>query len=115
MLMTTTRAALAAVLFLSIAAAQPPSGIWDATVTVNNVKIPFRLQLDGEGSSIHANFFNGEDKVPSSSGRFEDGALRLTFDQYAAKLEASWKDGALDGQYTRGNNRPYAFHATPTA
>jgi thiol-disulfide isomerase/thioredoxin len=98
--------------FASIASAQPPAGLYDATVKVNNLDIPFRFELSGHAPAIEGSFFNGDDKVPSTGGKFENGALVLPFDQYAAKLEATWKDGALQGQYTR-SGRSYSFRAIP--
>ena len=101
-------------LMASAAFAQPPAGLWDAAITVNDAEIPFRLELSGKAPNISGFFFNGDDKVPSTSGRFENGALALNFNQYGSKLEATWKDGALTGAYTRGN-RTYAIRATPAS
>jgi thiol-disulfide isomerase/thioredoxin len=101
-------------LMVSAAMAQPPAGLWDATVTVNNVAIPFRFELSGQAPNLKGAFFNGDEKVPSTGGRFENGALVLNFDQYASKLDATWKDGVLEGQYGRAN-RGYAFRATRAA
>jgi thiol-disulfide isomerase/thioredoxin len=106
--------AASALMVASQALAQPPAGLWDATVIVNDVAIPFRFELSGTAPNLRGAFFNGDDKVPSTGGHFESGTLLLNFDQYAAKLEASWKDGALSGEYTR-SKRPYAFHAAPAA
>jgi thiol-disulfide isomerase/thioredoxin len=108
-----TRLTLAvALLTASAALAQPPAGTWDATISVNNVEIPFRFELSGTAPNLRGAFFNGDDRIPSTGGRFENGSLLLNFDQYGSKLEATWKDGALDGQYTR-SKRTYPVHATP--
>lgn len=88
------------------------SGIWDAQVTVNQLEIPFRLELNQEGGSARGWFFNGDDKVTSTSGRFENGQLVLDFDHYAAHLTATLKNGALEGRYTRAKNS-YPFKAEP--
>jgi thiol-disulfide isomerase/thioredoxin len=110
--MTTRLTLAAALLTASAALAQPPAGTWDATITVNNVEIPFRFELSGTAPNLRGAFFNGDDRIPSTGGRFENASLLLNFDQYGSKLEATWKDGALDGQYTR-SKRSYAVHATP--
>jgi len=34
-------------------------GTWDATVTVNNVPVPFRIEIGGIGADVHSYFFNG--------------------------------------------------------
>jgi thiol-disulfide isomerase/thioredoxin len=104
----------AAFLFASLALAQPSAGLWDATLQVNDLQIPFRFELSGTAPNLRGAFFNGEEKVASTAGQFADGRLTLNFDQYASQLEASWKDGALDGTYTR-SRRTYAFHAAPAA
>jgi thiol-disulfide isomerase/thioredoxin len=98
----------------SRAAAQSLAGLWDATVTVNNgaLEIPFRFELAGSGSNIKGSFFNGDDKVTSTTGQLQNGSLVLTFDEYGTKLEATVKDGRLEGQYSRGTRgTPYPFQA----
>jgi thiol-disulfide isomerase/thioredoxin len=50
--------------------------------------------------------------VTSTTGRLENGAMVLTFDEYGTRLEATVKDGRLEGQYTRGTRgAPYPFQA----
>src|SRR3984957_14195773 len=94
------------------ASGQSVEGTWDATVTVNNVSVPFRIEIDGTGADVHGCFFNGDDKVnPSSSGAFQNGSLVLNFDSYATKLEATLKDGALIGTYGGGSGSAYSFQA----
>jgi len=109
-------ALLALVLSPSRAGAQSPAsltGLWDATVTVpGGIEIPFRFELSGSGSSIKGSFFNGDDKVTSTTGQLENGSLVLSFDEYGTKLEAAVKDGRLEGQYSRGTRgAPYPFQA----
>src|SRR5579871_2135258 len=91
---------LAAILIAAPALrAQSLAGLWDATVTVNGAEIPFRMEFSGGGSGLKASFFNGDDKVTSTSGTIADGALVARFDYYNSRLEASWKDGGLVGTY----------------
>ena len=106
-------AALVALVSLAAPAqAQSLNGLWDATVVVNNIEIPFRLELAGTGSAAKGSFFNGDEKVTSTTGSFENGALVLSFDEYETKLEATLKDGRLEGQYSRGSRgAPYPFQA----
>src|SRR6266404_3272483 len=87
-----------------IALAQSLSGLWDATVNVNGVDIPFRIEFSGSGANVKGTFFNGDDKFTSTGGRFENGALVLNWDYYASKLEATLKDSVLEGRYSRGAN-----------
>jgi thiol-disulfide isomerase/thioredoxin len=96
----------------SPAAAQSLGGLWDATVVVNKNEIPFRFEIAGNGAAIKGSFFNGDEKVTSTSGTLENGSLTLNFDEYGSKVIATVKDGALDGEYNRGTRgAPYPFHA----
>jgi thiol-disulfide isomerase/thioredoxin len=96
----------------SSAAAQSLAGLWDATVVVNKNEIPFRFEIAGSGAAIKGSFFNGDEKVTSTSGTLENGALTLNFDEYGSKVIATVKDGVLDGEYNRGTRgAPYPFHA----
>jgi hypothetical protein len=114
----TSSAKLAAATVLTIfaitllASGQSVEGTWDASVTVNNVSVPFRIEIDGTGADVHSYFFNGDDRVnPSNSGTFQNGLLVLNFDSYATKLEATLNDGILTGTYGGGSGNAYAFQA----
>src|SRR5271169_4568314 len=80
--------------------AQSLTGLWDATVVSGGVTVPFRMEFKSDGANVDAWFFNGEDKFVSNSGRLDNGKLRVHFDHIAAVLDASFKDGVLDGMYT---------------
>ena len=100
------------------AAAQSLSGLWDAVVRVNDVEVPFRMEFSGSGGDVKGSFFNGVDRLTSTSGSFENGSLVLSFDEYETRLEARLTDGVLEGQYLRlTRGAPYPFRAkrfTPT-
>lgn len=98
-------------LLLGPAAAQGLRGMWDCAVTVNGVDVPFRMEFAGD---TVASFFNGDEKLTSSSGTFEDGKLVLKFDYFAGVLEATLRDGALDGTYRRPTSK-YAFRGRRAA
>jgi thiol-disulfide isomerase/thioredoxin len=105
---------VALIAFPRRAGAQSVNGLWDATVVVNNgaLEIPFRFELSGSGSNVKGSFFNGDDKTTSTSGTLQNGVLSLNFDELGTRLEATLKDGQLDGQYSRGTRgAPYPFHA----
>jgi peroxiredoxin len=93
-----------------VAMAQSLSGLWDATVEVKGLTIPFRMELSSQGTTATGSFFNGDEKLSSTGGRWEDGSLALNFDYYAARLEASLTDGVLRGKYNRAGN-VYPFQA----
>jgi len=100
------------------AGAQSVTGLWDAVVTVNNVDVPFRMEFSGNGKALKGSFFNGDERVTSTSGAIDHGAIVLSFDEYETRLEAQLADGILEGQYLRGTRgAPYPFRAkrfTPT-
>jgi thiol-disulfide isomerase/thioredoxin len=112
-------ALLASIAVAAPAGAQSLAGLWDATVVVSagqdkgTIEVPFRFEIAGTGTGIKGSFFNGDDKVTSTSGRLDNGRLVLSFDEYGTQIEASVKDTQLDGLYTRGTRgAPYPFHAT---
>src|ERR1700691_2258439 len=103
----------AAVLGLSFSAlAHPIQGLWSATITVNDQQIPFRIGFFGDGANVKGWFFNGDEKVLSTSGNLENGTLTLRFDHYATRLEAKLQNGALLGTYGKAG-RLNEFHAAP--
>ncbi|HLJ45922.1 MAG TPA: TlpA disulfide reductase family protein [Bryobacteraceae bacterium] len=109
-----TRTLAAVVLAIAPAMAQSLAGLWDATVLVNGLEIPFRMEFTGAGPQVAGSFFNGDEKVTSTSGRFENGTLRLNFDHYGSTLQAIMADGTLKGDYIRPAGK-YPFSAKPAA
>ncbi len=104
----------AALIFAPLSLAQSLAGLWDATVVVNHVEVPFRFEIAGDGPNVSGTFFNGDSKFVSSSGSFFGGKLRIEWDYTASKLEAEVHGGAIDGNYYRDGrdaNTVYPFHA----
>jgi thiol-disulfide isomerase/thioredoxin len=104
----------AALVFAPLSLAQSLAGLWDATVTVKDLEVPFRFEISGDGSKIAASFFNGDAKFTSSSGSLANGALLINWDYTASKLEATVHDGVIDGKYFRAGRDAktvYPFHA----
>ncbi len=90
----------------SLASAAGIAGLWDAVVIVNNVEVPFRFEIAQNGTQVEGFFFDGDRKVGSTSGSFENGGLKLEYDFLNTTLEAT-----LDGDQLRGtyrNKRPRA-------
>ena len=103
--------ALAATQFV---AAQSLSGLWDATVKVKDVEVPFRFEIASDGSKVAGTFFNGDAKFVSSAGSLNNGALLINWDYTASRLEATVHDGVIDGNYYRAGRDAktvYPFHA----
>src|SRR5438270_13110438 len=74
------------------ARAQSPAGLWDAVVTVTTnpndpnpvtVDVPFRFEIACGAScaSPSGSFFNGDERVTSTTGRMAGDALVLSFDE----------------------------------
>ena len=94
------------------ATAERVDGLWDASIEVNGVEVPFRLEISTGGTDASSYFFNGNEKVnPSTRGSFRDGNLHLEFASYATELTASLKDGAFTGAYVAGPGALYPFRA----
>lgn len=90
---------------------QSLSGLWDATIQANGLTIPFRFELTASAAGVQGSFFNGDEKVTSSAGSFQERVLHLDYDYLATRLHATLNaDGALDGDYGR-EGRLYPFHA----
>ena len=104
--------ALAALIAVGCRSGAPAvAGRWDAVVDVNGVEVPFRFDIAADKSHVSGLFFNGDERIASTAGAFADGALTLTFDHYATRLEARAVDGRLEGQYVRARGAPYPFRA----
>jgi thiol-disulfide isomerase/thioredoxin len=94
--------------------AQSITGMWDATVQSGGVTVPFRMEFKSDGAQVQAWFFNGEDRTPSTSGTLANGKLTVHFDQLAAVLDATYKDGRIDGMFNgRGKTGKLPMHAEP--
>ena len=102
-----------AFLFTSILSSLAPSialaASWDGTVLVNNVSVPFRIDIEGNRGW----FWNGDERVLSTAGVWEGNRLTLRFAQYGSVLKASLEDGVLNGTYDRDKRGVYPFRAVP--
>jgi peroxiredoxin len=96
---------------VAMASAQSLTGTWNATVKVNDLDIPFKIEIATKGGSAQATFFNGDERFPSTSGTFSNKTLVVKWEYFAATLTATYKDGFLEGVYDRARSKPYPFHA----
>jgi thiol-disulfide isomerase/thioredoxin len=97
-----------------IAFGQSLTGRWDAVIKNNGTEIPFRFEIQEQSSGVTGSFFNGDEAFASTSGRFDETSLVLNWDYYAAKLEAKYQDGVLQGTYVRSSRQrggPVSFVA----
>jgi thiol-disulfide isomerase/thioredoxin len=88
-------------------------GSWDAVVVVGQAEVPFRFEISAQGAEPKGFFFEGENRIGSTSGKFADGKLQLDYEFLNATLTASFDGEKLDGsyRYNRKNGREYPFHA----
>src|SRR5277367_4246355 len=96
------RALPAALLFVSLslvlpAAAQSVVGQWEGSVVVDNMTIPFRIDITGKLPKLQGAFINGDERVTSSRGTQVKDAVELDFDQYAETLRGNLEHGQLSG------------------
>ena len=118
-------AGLSAVLvgtLLSFARAAAPvtssgvTGLWDATVQIGALQVPFKFGIEAGQANAVGWFFNGKEHVSSTDGSFDGKRLVLNFASYAKRLDARLTaDGTLEGVYgptAPGSTvPPYIFHA----
>lgn len=108
-------AALVAVVPAS--AADSIAGIWDASIVFSDIRVPFRMEFQGTGKTLHADFFNGDERVPSTSGSFDGKKVTLGFDYYGSHLDAELTEsGSIEGAYqimASTGKRVYSFRAVP--
>jgi thiol-disulfide isomerase/thioredoxin len=110
--------AFVALLMLTFSAsAQSIAGLWEGTVLVDGLTIPFRIEITGEGSHLKGAFLNGDQKVTSAGGEFDHGSVVLNFSEYAETLRGSLKDGRLEGtiegKFGPGPRSSLPFQAKP--
>jgi thiol-disulfide isomerase/thioredoxin len=114
--------AVTLVVFLAVGfaggtSAQTLSGLWEGTVVVDGLTIPFRIEISGAGSNVTGAFLNGDEKVTSTRGSFGGDSLVLNFDQYAETLQGTLRDGQLtgtiDGKFGPGPRSSLPFEAKP--
>lgn len=88
-------------------------GRWAASMTQKGgTVIPFRLDISGNGDHLVGTLFNGgDDKETTTSGSVQNGMVKLQFEHYLTNIEATMKDGELDGKIVV--TRRSAINITP--
>ena len=112
---TRIAAATLALGIATIAHAQNLKGRWSASTEQGGAKIPFRLDISGEGDKAIGTLYNGEDKEYTTSASIKDGKVELNFDHYLVSIIAEVKNNELDGRIESRRGGPAAEErATPT-
>jgi thiol-disulfide isomerase/thioredoxin len=106
-----------ALMFLALAhparAQKNLDGLWEATIAVGQADVPFRFEIAETNGQPQGFFFEGEKKIGSTSGQFENGELRLQYEFLYTTLSAKVDGDQLQGTYkqNRKNGKEYAFRA----
>ncbi|HMH66260.1 MAG TPA: TlpA disulfide reductase family protein, partial [Rhizomicrobium sp.] len=78
-------------------------------------EIPFRLDIKGSGADLQGVFYDGFKPYDgTTNASFKDGKLVLNIEHYLTTINATLKDGALDGAVVAQNRESsanYGFHA----
>ena len=81
--------------------AQTPAGLWDATLTVEDRHVAFRLDLQREGQGWKAAILDGGQRIESTSGTLNGNQLKLRWDYFDAGLTATLSGDGMKGVYAR--------------
>jgi len=75
-------------------------GRWEATITQKGgTVIPFRLDISGSAGQLVGTLHNGAaDQETTTGASFQNGVLTLQFEHYLTNIQATVKDGELDGK-----------------
>ena len=94
-------------------AASRIDGLWEATVVASGAEIPFRFEIATNGTDAQGFFFEGDQKVGSTSGRFANDVLTLDYDFLNTTLTLTLEGDLLHGTYTnkRANAKPQDVRA----
>ena len=106
-------AAVFAMLLTGIAGAQPPAGRWEATFTVQALKVPVTMNFEGAGQSFTGSLVFGDFRLRSTSGSIEGDKVHLEFEKSGVRLEAKLADRMLEGTFgsTKGGMHPFIASA----
>jgi thiol-disulfide isomerase/thioredoxin len=98
---------------LPLAAETRIEGLWDAVVVAGQAEVPFRFEIAQTGDHVQGFFFEGAQKIGSTSGSFAGGKLQLEYEFLNTTLTATFAGEKLEGWYSshRKNGREYAFRA----
>jgi len=106
------RSLLALLLTAAAGTAQAPSGRWEGTITIDDLKVPFTILFESGGGGLSASFVNGDTRVTSRPASFEEGKLLLSFEPAGTQMRATLENGELNGDYGTGKTAIHRFTAS---
>ena len=103
-------------MFVSTAAAQGVTGLWDGAAQVTDARwfagtitVPVHLDISGSGDHVVGAFINGAARSdPSTEGLASSNSITLKFAHSATILNATLQDGVLKGTYS-GDDGSFAY------
>lgn len=101
-------AVAAVILGASAAGAQTPAldGRWDATLTIGDTPIPFRLDLATTGGELVGTLFNGDETQTTTRATRNGDAIELVFGHYLTTIRAAVGEEGLTGRVDQRNGEP---------
>lgn len=79
-----------------------PVGIWHGTIKNNSGEtVAFTLEVKRDGDKFVGELVNGDERIASTNGSFENGKLNLRYDFYDAGLVATIDSDHLQGTFER--------------
>lgn len=79
-----------------------PVGIWQGTIKNNSGEtVAFTLEVKRDGDKVIGELVNGDERIASTNGSFDDGKLNLRYDFYDAGLTATIDGDHLQGTFER--------------
>jgi len=87
------------------------SGAWDASVSVGSTIVPFRFVVEGDGADLRGSFFNGNDKITSTTTHAKGETIVFSYPEYGSTLAVRSAKERLEGTYTYTNEVVYPFEA----
>jgi thiol-disulfide isomerase/thioredoxin len=85
---------------------QPPVGLWDGAIQGKAGEVNFAIDLEQQGSAIHAVLVNATDRQPFTSATWTGEVLTLRLDYYDGILTAHFvSPQRMEGEYSRQTSR----------
>jgi len=92
-------AAMVSMALVTLAQGRPLAGRWDGEIKYDDLTVEFPMELSGSGNDVKASFFNGDERVASTSCIRTGNSLVLDFADYATQLSVTEEAGMLKGTY----------------
>jgi thiol-disulfide isomerase/thioredoxin len=92
-------AVVASMALATFAQGRPLAGLWDGEIKYDDLTVEFPIELSGSVNDVKASFFNGDERVTSSSCVQVGNLLVLDFADHATQLRVTEEGSVLKGTY----------------